>query len=75
MWTDFELENKHPDEIGKYCGVFKTLGDKRLQTHLFQGLVTLLQKSIKEELTQDVSKETTGMVDLFKSIGRFDEKK
>ena len=34
----------------KYCGIFETLSDKRLQTHLFQGLVTLVKKAVNESV-------------------------
>ena len=27
---DIGLENEYPDEIDKYCGMFATLGDRRL---------------------------------------------
>ena len=30
-------------EIDKYCGIFKTLGDKRLKTHLLCGLEKILE--------------------------------
>ena len=28
--ADTGLKNEHPDTIDKYCGIFKTLGDRRL---------------------------------------------
>jgi len=36
------LENQVP-EIDKYCGIFRTLGDKRLRTHLLCGLEKILE--------------------------------
>ena len=36
-----KLENQIP-EIDKYCGIFQTLGDKRLKTHLLFGLEKFL---------------------------------
>ena len=29
-WTDLGLKYEFPTEIDKYCGIFETLGDKRL---------------------------------------------
>jgi hypothetical protein len=37
------LENKVP-EVDKYCGIFRTLGDRRLRTHLLCGIEKLLEK-------------------------------
>ena len=28
------LKNEHAERIDKYCGIFRTLGDRRLQTNL-----------------------------------------
>ena len=36
------VENQVP-EIDKYCGIFRTLGDKRLRTHLLCGLEKILE--------------------------------
>ena len=33
----FGLKNELQYDIDKYCGIFVTLGDRRLQTSLFQG--------------------------------------
>merc|ERR1711957_74886 len=33
--------------VNKCCGIFKTQGDRRLQTHLFQGLVMLVKRAIE----------------------------
>lgn len=38
------IKNVHKDSIDKYCGIFKTLGDRRLQTNLFQGLHRLIKE-------------------------------
>jgi len=32
--------------IDKYCGIFKTLGDMRLGTNLYQGLKMMIDKDI-----------------------------
>ena len=40
------LENQIP-EIDKYCGIFRTLGDKRLRTHLLCGLEKILENVAK----------------------------
>ena len=37
-----KLENQMP-EIDKYCGIFQTLGDKRLKTHLLFGFEKILE--------------------------------
>ena len=39
----FGLKNELQYDIDKYCGIFATLGDRRLQTCLFQGLTRLIQ--------------------------------
>ena len=58
------LENKMP-EIDKYCGIFQTLGDKRLRTHLLCGLEKILEiistlcvskQLINEELLNEIKK-------------------
>ena len=50
------LENKIP-EIDKYCGIFATLGDKRLRTHLLCGLEKILEKIAKLCISKGVFKE------------------
>ena len=58
------LENQVP-EVDKYCGIFRTLGDKRLRTHLLCGLEKLLEiiskicvnkKLINEEILNEIKK-------------------
>ena len=58
------LENQMP-EVDKYCGIFHTLGDKRLRTHLLCGLEKILEtiatlcvskKLINEELLNEIKK-------------------
>ena len=58
------LENQVP-EIDKYCGIFKTLGDKRLRTHLLCGLEKIMEtisklcvnkQLINEELLNEIKK-------------------
>ena len=58
------LENQVP-EIDKYCGIFRTLGDKRLRTHLLCGLEKILEvisqicvnkNLINEELLNEIKK-------------------
>jgi len=41
-----KLENEVP-EIDKYCGIFRTLGDKRLRTHLLCGFDKILDNIAK----------------------------
>ena len=58
------LENQMP-EVDKYCGIFHTLGDKRLRTHLLCGLEKILEKIatlcvskqlINEDLLNEIKK-------------------
>ena len=58
------LENQMP-EVDKYCGIFHTLGDKRLRTHLLCGFEKILEtiatlcvskKLINEELLNEIKK-------------------
>ena len=58
------LENQMP-EVDKYCGIFHTLGDKRLRTHLLCGLEKILEtisticvnkQLINEELLNEIKK-------------------
>ena len=58
------LENQMP-EVDKYCGIFHTLGDKRLRTHLLCGLEKILEKIatlcvskqlINEEILNEIKK-------------------
>ena len=41
-----KLENQVP-EIDKFCGIFRTLGDKRLRTHLLSGFDRILENIAK----------------------------
>jgi len=59
-----KLENQIP-EIDKYCGIFRTLGDKRLRTHLLCGLEKILEvistictskQLINEEIMNEIKK-------------------
>jgi len=43
---DKSLSNEFP-KIQKYCGIFETLGEKRVATHLFQGFEALLAEIIR----------------------------
>ena len=67
FWKYFQdSENEHPNlqqyynfnlknecvEIDKYCGVFETIGEKRLSTHLFQGLEKILFELIQNNLKE-----------------------
>ena len=58
------LENQMP-EVDKYCGIFHTLGDKRLRTHLLCGFEKILEtiatlcvskQLINEELLNEIKK-------------------
>ena len=50
------LENKIP-EIDKYCGIFRTIGDKRLRTHLLCGIEKILEHISKICISKGVIKE------------------
>jgi len=57
-YGSLNLENALP-EYEKYCGVFETLGDKRLATHLLQGLekiISFVEEEVKQisELNSDL---------------------
>ena len=42
MWQYDSIQEDALPEVIKYCGVFETLGEKRLASHLFPGLESLL---------------------------------
>lgn len=70
------LQNDLKDEIDKYCGIFKTLGDRRLQTNLSQGLCRLIKDVVKEGRAEIANQSAIEeLLTLFKSKGRFDETK
>ena len=59
-----KLENQLP-EVDKYCGIFRTLGDKRLRTHLLCGFEKILEiisticvskQLINEEILNEIKK-------------------
>ena len=59
-----KLENQVP-EVDKYCGLFRTLGDKRLRTHLLCGFEKILlniaklcisKNLINEEILNEIKK-------------------
>ena len=59
-----KLENQDP-KIDKYCGIFRTLGDKRLRTHLLCGFekimeiiskICLSNKLIDENILEEMKK-------------------
>lgn len=68
------LKNDHSAQIDRFCGLFETLGDRRLATNLFQGLELLVDAALSAEkgITQATVDE---LVSFFKAKGRFDEKK
>lgn len=49
------LQNDLKDEVDKYCGLFKTLGDRRLQTNLSQGMCRLIKDVVKVGRTEIAS--------------------
>lgn len=51
-----KLENEVP-EIDKYCGIYLTLGDKRLRTHLLCGLDRILDNITKLCVTKNLINE------------------
>ena len=59
-----KLENQMP-EINKYCGIYRTLGDKRLRSHLLCGLervmdaittICISKQLINEEIMNEIKK-------------------
>ena len=50
------LENKIP-EIDKYCAIFRTLGDRRLRTHLLCGLDLIFESIAKLCIKKEVLNE------------------
>lgn len=81
------LENQIP-EVDKYCGIFTTLGDKRLRTHLLCGLEKILEiiatlctskGVIKEEELNNIKKifpesRLPDKIETFKTISLFGPK-
>ena len=50
------MQNQIP-EVDKYCGIFRTLGDKRLRTHLLCGVEKVLLNVAKLCISKGVIKE------------------
>lgn len=78
-YADFEpmeaegIKNDCQQEITKYCGVFKTLGDRRLQTNLIQGLFRLIKAVVNQSRAELTSAENVEAVyELFSAKGRYD---
>ena len=70
-----QIQNACKDQITKYCGIFKTLGDRRLQTNLFQGLHRLIGYAIRHNAATCTSAENLSqLTEMFSSKGRFNEK-
>ena len=81
------LENQMP-EIDKYCGIFRTLGDKSLRTHLLCGLEKILEiistlcvskQLINEELLNEIKKifpaeRLPDNIETFKTVKFFEPK-
>ena len=81
------LQNQIP-EIDKYCGIFRTLGDKRLRTHLLCGIEKILlnvaklcisKGLIKEEQLKEIKKiypesRLPNKIETFKTISLFGPK-
>ena len=51
----------HILKVEKYCGVFETLGEKRLASHLLPGLEVLLPLLFPSITLEQVSKPRDGM--------------
>ena len=82
------LENQIP-EVDKYCGIFGTLGDKRLRTHLLCGIEKILENMaklcvskgiLKEENLEEIKKifpqsRLPNKIETFKTISLFGPKK
>ena len=81
------LENQIP-EVDKYCGIFRTLGDKRLRTHLLCGIEKILENmaklciskgTLKEENLEEIKKifptsRLPNKIETFKTISLFGPK-
>ena len=81
------IQNQIP-EIDKYCGIFRTLGDKRLRTHLLCGMEKILlnvaklcisKGIIKEEQLEEIKKiypksRLPNKIETFKTISLFGPK-
>ena len=81
------MQNQIP-EVDKYCGIFRTLGDKRLRTHLLCGMEKILlnvaklcisKGVIKEEQLEEIKKiypesRLPNKIETFKTISLFGPK-
>jgi len=64
------LKNVCP-RVDKYCGVFETFAEKRLATHLLQGIEVFLHYLIDHHLSEKVTQET--LLNLFPAERRLEE--
>ena len=57
IWKYDETVGVDSPKLEKYCGVYKTLGDKRLGTHLISGLLQIMKEVIKIGVQQEIFTE------------------
>ena len=70
------LQNEHADKIDKYCGLMYTLGDRRLTTHLFQGLETLVKRALHTADPALIDESVMeSLLEEFRAKGRVNEQK
>ena len=67
------LENQIP-EIDKYCGIFRTLSDKRLGTHLLCGFNKILENIAKICISKGFKEEQLNEIKKIYPEGRFPNK-
>ena len=60
MWQYDSIQEDALPEVIKYCGVFETLGEKRLASHLFPGLESLLPL-VFQDITMEEVKYLSGV--------------
>ena len=65
------ISNECKHEIDKYCGIFRTLGDRRLQTNLFQGLHRLIKEVVKASATDFTPETVASLIEIFQGKQRY----